>query len=208
MILKLPILAAAGLLAGSLLTASCTGEKTGDAPLGGSDSGRHYSIRSYISGQAIALSGQPLTLHRISREGDAYDSALVPIYGLNWKEVIERFAGSDISDRRFVGQYSFSISDDDLTATRVLTYTATRPDLFTRLFQINTDPENDRVKSIYIETRRSGFWRSLSQKLLYIPGNVVQVQETEDPLIGTTKRRRLEYKFLRDDPGGVHIVEE
>ena len=207
---KLPVLAAAMLLAGIFCTQSCS-RKTPDPQASvAADSASHYSVRNFVRGQAILLEGQPITLFRILRENGSFDSSLLPITALNWSEVIPAFVNSDISAPQFTGRYQFSISDDDVTATRILTYTATRPDLFTRLFQINTDAETYAVKSIYIENRSSGFWRSRSQKLLYIPGNIVQIQETEDPLIGKTIQKRLEYKFMRDesDRSDVHIVEE
>ncbi len=207
MIFKQPLLAAGLLLAGSIFGLSCTrrSDKTAAAPA--SDSAQ-YSIRAYARGQIGLLYDQPLTLYRVVREGDVVDSSLLPITQLNWKEVIPAFVQSDISAPRFIGQYRFSIADDNLTATRILSYEALRPDLFTRLFQINTDISNHMVKSIYVETRKSGFWKSTSQKLLYVPNRVIQIQETDDPLIGATTQRRIEYIFPRDEGAGdVHIVE-
>jgi hypothetical protein len=206
MILKLPVLAAFILVSGLAVLTSCAGKKA-QAPVGTPTDSGHYSVRSYALGQVNKLYGQPIALERVYRDDDRFDSSLLPITALDWNEVISVFAKTDISAPEFVGKYVFTVSDDNLTATRVLTYTAARPDLFTRIFQINTDLFDFRVKSLYIETKESGFWKSISQKLLYSPGNIIQIQEDTDPLIGKTAHKRLEYRFTREEPDGVHIVE-
>jgi len=206
MIKKQALLAAGMLLAGCVFIFSCSHKSTQQQPPAAADSGQ-YSVKSYVRGQIRLLYDQPITLDRIVWEGGDRDSALLPITELDWDKVIPAFVKSDISAPEFIGQYRFSIADDDLTATRVLTYDALRPDLYTRIFQISTDVSNNLIRSIYIETRESGFWKKRSQKLLYVPGRVIQMQETEDPLIGATRQRRLEYRFTSPGQDEPQIVE-
>jgi hypothetical protein len=206
MIFRQALLVAVLFLAGSVFTLSCTHKSPELQPSANSDSAQ-YSIRAYVRGQIRQLYDQPLVLDRIEQTGNARDSSFVPITALDWKNVIPAFVKSDISAPEFIGQYRFSIADDDLTATRVLTYDALRPDLFTRIFQISTDVSNNLIRSVYIETRESGFWKKRSQKLLYVPNRVIQIQETEDPLIGGTRQRRLEYRFASAAQDEPQIVE-
>lgn len=206
MIFKQPV-AAATLFVISCTLLACSSNTTKPSGVASPDTG-HYSVRSYIHGQILSLYGQPTVLERRLITGAGLDSSLIPMAEADWNEVLPLFAESDISDPANNGLYDFSVADDNITGSRILTYTAKRPDLFTQLFQINTDPLNYKAKNIYIETRKSGFWRKQSHKLLYIPHTIIQIQETIDPLIGSTQQRRLEYIFPGDPSNDVHIVEE
>lgn len=207
MIIKLRPSAASLLIAALVAFASCSGEKSPPPPAKAGDT-TNYSVRRYILGQIEKLRGEPFVLTRTFTEGARKDSAYVLLDSVNWKEIIPVFSASDISSPAYVGAYDFNSAEDAVTSSQVLTYSARRRDLFTQTFQITTDPLNFKVKSIYIETRKSGFWRSTSQKLLYVPMGVIQIQQTDDPLIGGTKQTRLELQFPRINPDNVNIEEE
>lgn len=207
MILKQPIMAAI-LLAVCSAFFACSPKAAKPAGTGSADSTTHYSVKNYIRGQILAMYGQPIVVERKIVHGNLADSSFIPISETDWDEVLPIVASSDISDPQFTGSYEFNVADENITGSRILTYSAKRPDLFTQTFQINTDPLNFKVKSIYIETRRSGFWSKISQKILYTPFSILQIQETNDPLIGATKNTRLEYRFPGDPSNDVHIVEE
>jgi len=61
---------------------------------------------------------------------------------------------------------------------------------------ISADATNNRVRSIYIETQKSGKWSSKSQKLFYMPLKVISVQEFEKSFLSSPKELRIEYRFL------------
>ncbi len=207
MILKQPILAAL-MLATPIAFSACSSKNPTPEAGTGTDSTTHYAVKNFVRGQILTMYGQPIVVERRFTDGARTDSSFVPISEARWNELFPAVMDADISDPSFNGQYDFTVADEQLTGSRVLTYSAKRPDLFTQLFQINTDPLNFKVKSIYIETRKSGFWRKVARKILYVPFNIIQIQETDDPLIGAAKNTRLEYRFPGDPSNDVHIVEE
>lgn len=206
MISKLPLPAAFLICLGLVTLSACAGKKTSSGISAKADSG-YYPLRNFLEGQVRKLYGLPITVERVAWEGGRFDSSLLPTMYLDWSEVIPAFMKADISAPEFLGKYQFSNVEDNLTATRTYTYTATRPDLFTRTLQIHTDMLDYHIKALYIETKASNFWKSTSQKLLCIPGNIIQIQESSNPLIGSVSRRRLEYRFPRESSDNVHIEE-
>lgn len=158
-----------------------------------------FSIRQFAADQIQTYSGQPYTLYQISRLNGVVDTTIVNFFNMDWASILHAFAKTDISDPKFLGQYSFNGFDDAITGNRDFVYTAKEPDLFTRMLQINTDPSNNRISSIYIETRKGDLFGSSTQKLLYIPLHVIQIQETAHSLIGPARNLRVDYRFMGDE---------
>ena len=111
---------------------------------------------------------------------------------MDWKSILQPFFASDISDKKYLDQYNFSLFEDDVTDTRTLMYEAKDTKLFTKLLQIVTDQENNKITSIYVETEKNG----KLQKLLYAPVKLIQIQEFETSVIGNDKALKVEYFFL------------
>jgi hypothetical protein len=159
----------------------------------------YFSIRQFEADQVQFYGGAPYSLYRISNLNNEKDSTIVNFMNMDWASIFRIFSATDISDPRFIGHYEFAAFDDETTGSRSYTYTAIDKKLFTRLLQINTDPSNDRITSIYIETARSGFLGSTTQKLLYIPLRIIQIQESVHNLIGPTRSLRVDYRFMQED---------
>lgn len=157
------------------------------------DVATYFSIRQFASDQFKSFWGQPFSLERIKVQNDHVDSSIVAVTNLDWKEILEPFFKADISDPKFLGQYSFSMLDDDASDSRTYFYEAKNKDLFTRNFQVVTDPLTDKIKSIFIETADKN---GKTQKLFYKPIKLIQIQEFESPIVGADKKVRLEYRFL------------
>jgi hypothetical protein len=160
----------------------------------------YFSIKQFINDQIHTYFGVPFTVYRIATLEDRKDSTLMTIDAIDWASVMGTFNATDISARKFLGKYDFSVSEDNTTGDRGFTYTAKDPELFTRLLQINVDPSNGKITSIYMETARHDFWEDKTQKLLYVPLHVIQIQEHEDGLLSKPRELRVEYRFLNDDP--------
>lgn len=188
--LFLPLAALMGLL-------SCRTNLVDDRPLSADSS--YFSVKQYAGDQIRMFYGSPFTLYRFSHLNGARDSSLVSFFDMDWSSILKTFYAADIATRKMIGKYDFSVYDDATTGNRGYSYTANDPDVFTRLLQINTDPSNNRINNIYIETARKDFWGSKSQKLLYIPLRIIQIQETEGSLLGKARNLRVEYKFMQDD---------
>lgn len=82
--------------------------------------------------------------------------------------------------------------DDNATVSRTYFYEAKNKKLLTKNLHIVTDPFNNKIKSIYIETEKNG----KVQKLYYIPLKLIQIQEYESSFLGKDKNLVVKYHFL------------
>ncbi len=158
--------------------------------------GTYFSVVQFAKDQFDTYLGQPFTLQKFTVLNNKTDSTMISAQLVDWASIVKLFAKADISDPRYLGQYNFSILNDDATDSRIFYYEAANPDLFTRSLQIVTDPVNNKIKSIYVETAEEGRFGSKQQKLYYAPVKVLQIQERETAAIGPDKDLRIEYRFL------------
>ena len=145
--------------------------------------------------------GTPYSLYRISHLEGRNDTGIVNFLTMDWTGILQAFMAADISSKKFAGMYDWSIENDETTGNRGHSFTAKDPKLFTRLMHVNTDPTNNRITSIYIETHKGDFWGAKTGKLLYIPLKLIQIQERNSPRFGKARSLRIDYKALDDEEG-------
>lgn len=167
----------------------------GDETMDPSD-GTYFSILQFAEDQYQIYKGQPFTLERFIYLNGDRDSTLIPAPDIDWASVVRTFAKTDISDSKYLGQYNFSVVEDDITISRIFYYEAKDPNLYTKSLQIITDPENHKIKSIYIEAAEDNWFSERTQRLYYAPEKILQIQESEHRLFGRDKDLRIEYRFL------------
>ncbi|HRO43212.1 MAG TPA: hypothetical protein PL009_10285 [Flavipsychrobacter sp.] len=163
-------------------------EKT-EAQLSGAT---YFSIVQFAEDQFHTHWGQPFTFVKTVRKNEKVDSSYVAAKDVDWAKELKPFFESDISNPKFLDQYNFSVLNDDVTVSKTYYYEAKTPELFTRSFQIITDPFTDKVKNIFIETQKDG----RVHKLYYTPLKLIQIQEFDKSLIGGQNNVRVEYRFL------------
>jgi hypothetical protein len=118
---------------------------------------------------------------------------------MDWASIFITFNSTDISYNKFKGKYKEDFYEDQTTGLRGLSYSALEPDLLTRFLQVSLDPFNNRITSIYIETAKHDFWGSKTQKLLYVPLRVIQIQEKQTHRIGKSGNMRVDYRFMQEE---------
>ena len=177
----------------AIFASSCKFNNVDNRPLPADSS--YFSIKDFVRDQIILNSGQPISLTRVSVLNGERDSSLTNFMTANWAPVFDAFNESDIAERKYIGQYSFSQFDDESTGTHDFVYTAKNPKLFTRTLQIHIDPFTNKIMSIYIETAKRNFWTNTSKKLLYIPYKIIQIQEQEGYFVGKSKNLLVEFRF-------------
>lgn len=182
-----------------LMVSSC--QRYGTSKEVVNNSNTYFSIKQYAVDQVQMLGGVPHSLYRIVHLDGKVDSTVTNLINMDWAAIFQVFGATDISSKNFLGQYDFAAYVDDATSSRGIIYTAKRefPRLLTRTLQINTDPSNNKITSIYIETAKADFWGSTRQKLLYVPLHVLQIQEEQHGLLGKARNLRVDYRFMRDD---------
>jgi hypothetical protein len=178
-----------------LIITGCKRKDKITAPVADKGAG-YFSIIQFCKDQLEIHWGQPFTLEKIVVLNGKKDSSLVSSDMVDWGSVVNTFFRTDISDKKFLDQYSFSSFDDNASATRTYYYEAKNEDLFTRTLQIVADPFTNKIKSVYIETAKKGRFGEKTQKLFYIPVKVVQIQEFESAFVGPDRNLRIEYRFM------------
>lgn len=160
------------------------------------EGGTYFSIKGFIKDQWNTYSGQPFTFVKTVTLNGERDSSFVPGSDMEWGPLFKTFFDTDISDPKFLGQYDFTMFEDNATFTRNFYYEAKNEKLFTRKLQISADLENNKIRSVFVETADNERWHSKSRKLFYIPLKVISIQEYEKATPGPDKDLRIEYRFM------------
>lgn len=157
--------------------------------------GTYFSIIQFAKDQWDTFYGQPYSLQKIVTMNGKVDTSYVSALDMDWSSVLKIFFETDISDKKYLDRYNFSLFEDDATLTRNFYYEAKEKDLFTRKLQIAADEETNKIRSVYIETSRNSTLNDLNQKLYYVPQKLIQIQEFEKSKTGPDKDIRIEYRF-------------
>lgn len=180
----------------ALSVTGCSKKEKAIEPVMSDENGTYFSIAQFADDQLKYNSGQPYTFYKIVTEDNRTDTTIVNVDNLDWGSVFKTFLETDISDKKYLGKYEFTLLNDDATLLRTFYYEAKDPDLYTQKLQISVDPTNNRIKSIYIEASKKKGWTHTGRKLYYAPLKVIQIQEFEKSKIGSAKESRTEYRFL------------
>ena len=160
--------------------------------------GNYFSIRQFGIDQWNTYAGVPFTILKTDKLNNHTDSSFTNSDTLNWgDEIFRPFFATDISDRKWLGQYTFTQFDDNEEGTHNFYYKANDPDMFTQKLLITIDMFNNKVKGIYIETYKKTIWDECKQTLFYSPMHTVQIQTDDKPAIGSKKYRVVQYYFQR-----------
>lgn len=160
------------------------------------DDGRYFSIADYAMDQVDTYYGQPYGIEKITYQDGKTDTLHTNIEKIDWAAVLRIFFATDISDKKYLDKYNFSEFADTLSNTNNYYYEAKEKDLFTQKLHITTNPRNNRITSVYIETLSNKSMNKRTQRLYYIPATSIIIQEFEAGKTGDEKEVRVEYKFM------------
>jgi hypothetical protein len=165
-------------------------------PSGKKVKGGYYSIQQYARDQFKMNKGIPYGFNKIVTHNGKKDTVVQNIYTVDWPFIFSKFFETDISDKKFLGHYNFSMFDDSATQTRNYFYEAKEDYLPTRKLMIMADLSTQMVKSIYIEYEKKSLLKFESRKLFYIPKKVIQIQEFNKALFRNPEETMTEYDFM------------
>ena len=159
--------------------------------------GNYFSIKQYELDQWNTFSGEPFMIVKTLRTNNGKtDSLLTNSDTLNWAPIFKAFAETDISDRKYLGQYTFTQFDDNQDGTHNFYYEANDKDMFTQKLLLTIDQYNNKVKGIYIETIKKDIGGEHTQKLYYAPFKTIQIQTDTRSLFGGKKFTVEQYDFM------------
>lgn len=159
--------------------------------------GHYFSIRQFALDEWNTFRGEPFLIVKTVKSGNKLDSSYTNSDTVNWGAIFKTFLETDISDRKYLGQYKFSQFDDNSDGTHNFFYEANDQDLYTQKLLLTIDVFTRKVKGIYIETLKQTAWAETIQKLYYSPLKTIQIQTDERPRIGKKKLTVTQYDFQR-----------
>lgn len=158
--------------------------------------GTYFSINQYIKDQWNTYLGQPYSIIKVTKQNGKTDSVIMNAYTIEWGDIFKRFFESDIGKPQYIGHYKFDMFLDESTDTRNFYYEAIDDTLYTRKLQISAMQENNKIRSIYIETEKRSGTRDVIQKLYYSPLSVIQIQEFDALATGDKNQLFIAYYFM------------
>ncbi len=159
--------------------------------------GTYFSIKKFSLDEWTTHAGEPISFQKtIRKNGKIVDSSYTNVEKLDWQSILKVFNVTDISDRKWLGKYTFSQFDDDFDKTHNFMYVANKKDMFTQKLLITMDVNTMKVRGIYIETFESSFWNERTQKLYYEPVKVIQIQQYDKPIWGGEQELVTKYTAM------------
>ncbi|HEY0299314.1 MAG TPA: hypothetical protein VGB84_08855 [Arachidicoccus sp.] len=157
----------------------------------------HFSIKSYLADQWSMRKNDPYTILEIVDNNGNADSSFLPLDSALWVTMFQPFYAADIGEPKYQGWYKIATYADETTETNHLNYEAVSPDYFTQKMDLAVNPVSSDVKAVYIETSEKKDGRTLSNKLQYRTGDIVQIisfeKEKDKPGITTKTEYRFKY---------------
>lgn len=158
----------------------------------------YFSVKEFLNDQWKNKGHLPYTLTRITVNNKKSDTAFIA-----WDSAFHTFRGAfdstDIASSRFLKLYHFSVASEESLGITNLTYEALNPDLFTQKLVVGMDDYNQRVRTLYIETREKKWMSYRTQKLTYIPDRAIQIQTFRSSRFSGPKETIITYKFAAND---------
>jgi hypothetical protein len=161
--------------------------------------GNYFSIKQYALDEWNTFAHSPFTIVKTVKVNNGpTDSSYTNSDTINWAPIFKTFFETDISDRKFLGKYTFTQFDDNQDGTHNFFYEIheDEDELFTRKLLITIDQYTRRVKGIYIETNKKTIFNECTQKLYYKPMKTIQIQTDNKPMVGSNTLTIVQYDFL------------
>ena len=155
----------------------------------------YISVRQFLDDQWATIHGQPYTFTRVINLNGTTDTSFVPLDDQLWKTIREPFDAADISDAKFLDRYNFSMAEDPANGLVNFNYEAKSPDEYTQKMIFIIDGYNHKARSVYIETLKKNSVYYRSQKLNYIPGRSIMIQEFEKSTAAPQKDLKIIYRL-------------
>lgn len=158
--------------------------------------GSYFSIIEFTTDQWATYHGRPYGMVKKVYFNGKEDSTVTNALEVDWASIIKVFFETDISGDKYLGKYDFSAFADKGNINHNFFYEANDPKVYTRSLQVNADPLDNKIKSIYIEAEKSDRMGTKSVKLFYSPLQTISIQELETTKTGQRREMRVVYEFL------------
>jgi hypothetical protein len=124
-----------------------------------------YPTAAFIKEQVSKLDSLPLAVFKYTVTEKGTDSVIVPKEEL--KKAANDFLSPDITVEPLRKMYTETVLNDETSGTITFTYLTNDEDAEVRKAEVYINPNNDKVKGIYIEKIKSGGDSTLIKKLFW-----------------------------------------
>ncbi|HQW47792.1 MAG: hypothetical protein IPH46_11715 [Bacteroidetes bacterium] len=138
----------------------------------------------------------PNTFLKLHIENGKKDSTYVNATQIDWKEINGLFEKANLYQKQLDKQYIITVISDTLNPIMTLLYTSINPKNEVQKLSINAENTDNKIKSIYWESRNDGFFNSEEKKVLYVVGQTLQIQEFSKKPFVSAKKKIIQYVFL------------
>ncbi len=176
----------------STLLISCvnSGDYQGDSMMNYPD--MNLIVKDYLS----EYEKSPHTFLKLDIRNGKKDSSYVKANDINWKEIHSFFNKANLYQKKLDKQYTITVISDTINPIMTLLYTSINPRNYTQKLSINAENIDNKIKSIYLETKDNGFFFSEERKVLYVVGRTLQIQNTTKKPFSASSKIITQYNFL------------
>ncbi|MBX9449004.1 MAG: hypothetical protein KL787_04510 [Taibaiella sp.] len=191
--MKKTVLQAACLLLLAVMI-SCS-SKMDTYPEGYEEGDEYFSMKEFFDDQWKNKSELPYVYAKVTKVNDVVeDSVIMDWTNEAFAEIREEFEKADIGAPGHLGKYNFTLLED--MNSRTLLYEALDKDAFTQKLILVLDAENNKITSVYAETKDEGIFSTENSKMTYIPDGTIQIVKFRKHMFSKKKEIIITYKFL------------
>lgn len=173
---------------------SCS-SKMDTYPEGYEEGDEYFSMKEFFDDQWKNKSELPYVYAKVTKVNDVVeDSVIMDWTNEAFAEIREEFEKADIGAPGYLGQYNFTLLED--LNSRTLLYEALDKDAFTQKLILVLDAENNKITSVYAETKDEGIFSTENSKMTYIPDGTIQIVKFRKHMFSKKKEIIITYKFL------------
>ncbi len=138
----------------------------------------------------------PYTFKLMTIENGKKDSGFLKAKDVDWDALKAPFLKANLHQRKLDKHYNINVFIDTIYNKMTLLLTAIDPKDITAKMSITAKTSDNKIMTLYAETRDAGFFATTEYKLLFVNKKTLQVQETKKYPFMDTKRKVQTLTFL------------
>ena len=121
----------------------------------------------------------PYTFKLMTIEHGRKDSSFLKAKDVDWDDLKAPFLKANLYQKKLDKHYDINVFTDTIYNKLTLLLTAIDPNEITSKMSITAKKPENKIMTLYAETRDAGFFTTTEYKLLFVNKRTLQVQETK-----------------------------
>jgi hypothetical protein len=106
---------------------------------------------------------------------------------IDWRFYINALMSLNMHDSAYNKVYKMTQNFDTVNRRIDILYLPLYDNLPLKKMMLTFDQDHEELRTLYAEYSKVGFWKDISRKVTFSKDEVLQVQEVENPLLGSAK---------------------